>query len=248
MVDKGIQLRPGTLRIAMSTCVRDKNNHNSLRHASQILQIMLQTLEDVDAKAVGMYADLAITFPLAKGQDLIDALTHLHPIVKNLRLQLGVGGATRDSDRVGATYLRGAERQDALTTIRKIYGVYDRLLLSDLIPEEQKQDFKKERARLSAFIQKQTEVSERSAISQKNREMNKELQQSEGDADLHQYLNEPGEGEEKDEKRAQAKTHERRTWQAHNPNETGGNWRTRNVKPEGQRKPWSSDRKSSSRY
>ena len=248
MLEKGIKPRPGTLRIAMSTCVRDKNNHNSLKHASQTLHIMSQTLEDADAKVVGMYADLALAFPLAKGQDLIDALTYLHPIVKNLRLQLGVGGAARNARGVGATYLKGPERQDALTTIRKVYGVYDRLLLSNLIPEEQKQDFKKERARLSAFIQRQNERSNERNFRTADQEPN----QLEGEADVHSYLNEHGEGEGEGEGETEMpvreKVHERRTWRAHNSDDTKGNWRTRDARPGGQRKPWSSERKSSSRY
>lgn len=154
MLAKGITPKPGTFRIAMSTCVRDKNNHNSLHNAGEILQIMLKTLEDADAKAVGMYAELALSFPLAKGADLIDALTILNPIVKSLRLQLGVGGEDRFDHGRGASYLRGEERQDAITAIRKVYAVYDKLLLSNMLPEEQKAPFKSERARLASFIQR----------------------------------------------------------------------------------------------
>lgn len=247
LLAKGFKPGPGTFRIAMSTCVRDKNNHNSLKHASQILNAMTQTLEDADAKAVGMYAELALTFPLAKGNDLIDALTYLAPIVKNLRLQLGVGGADRSARGVGATYLRGAERQDAINTLKKVYGVYDRLLLSNMIPEEQKQVFKKERARLSAFIQKQNErTGER-----KTREADQELMQLEGEAEMHNYLKEDGEAEAEAEdesgKLAQEKTHQRSTWRAHVIDDTRGHWRTRDAKPEGQRRP-GGNRKSSSRY
>ncbi|CAO2647813.1 Nn.00g087350.m01.CDS01 [Neocucurbitaria sp. VM-36] len=152
IVGKGIEPRPGTFRIAMSTCVRDKNNHNSLKHASQILNIMSNTLEDADPKAVAMYAELATTFPLAKGSDLIDALTVLNPIVQNMRLQLGVGGQMKYGNGVDAVYLKGQAREDAVSALRKINGVYDRLLFSNLIAEEQKPPFKVEKARLSAFI------------------------------------------------------------------------------------------------
>ena len=146
--------RAGTFRIAMSTCVRDKNNHNSLRHANEILHLMSTTLPDVDAKAVSMYAELALTFPLAKGEDLVEALTYLHPITRNLRLQLGVGGERVHSKNIGAVYLTGDNRKDAIGALQKIYAVYDRLLLSNLIAEERKALFKPERARLSAFIQR----------------------------------------------------------------------------------------------
>lgn len=190
MLGKGIKPGPGAFRIAMSTCVRDKNNHKSLGHASQILRSMNETFEDPDAKTVGMYADLALSFPLAKGQDLIDALTSLYPIVNNLRLQLGVGG--RDVNNKGATYRRGEARQDTLTAIRKVYAVYDRLLLSNLIAEEQKQAFKKERARLSAFIHKQVERDN----ARKLRDMETEDHRSEGDFDQHSYLHEDDGSEE----------------------------------------------------
>ncbi|EUC45012.1 hypothetical protein COCMIDRAFT_5766 [Bipolaris oryzae ATCC 44560] len=155
MIGKDIAPRPGTFRIAMSTCVRDKNNHNSLKHASQILNMMFKILEDADPKTITMYAELATSFPLAKGSDLVDALTILNPIAKNIRLQLGVGGRERRHRRVaGPQYLEGEERQDAITALRKIHGVYDKLLFSNLISEEMKAPFKVERARLSAFIQR----------------------------------------------------------------------------------------------
>ncbi|EFQ91810.1 hypothetical protein PTT_11288 [Pyrenophora teres f. teres 0-1] len=155
MLDKGFTPRAGTFRIAMSTCVRDKNNHNSLKNAGRILQIMTKVLEDADSKAVTMYADLATSFPLAKGSDLIDALTLLHPICKNIRLQLGVGGGEKESSRFSSPQpLKGEEKQDAVAALRRIHGVYDKLIHSNLIAEEAKSPFKAERARLSSFIQR----------------------------------------------------------------------------------------------
>lgn len=184
LADAGIKPPAGAFRIAMSTCVRDKNNHNSLKNASQILHIMSQVLPNMDPKAVTMYAELALTFPLAKGQDLIDALTNLHPVVMNLRLQLGVGGERKYGKGVGATYLRNAEREDAIACLRKIYAVYDRLTLSNLIAEEQKQPFKKESAKLSAFIRRVMFKS-----TNKTSQEAKETPREEGDeADLHGYL------------------------------------------------------------
>lgn len=153
-MDKGLQPQPSTFRIAMSTCVRDKNNHNSLKHASQILNMMMKTLEDADAKAVSMYAQLANTFPLATGPDLVDALTVLNPVVSNIRLQLSIGGQRKSGNGVGAVYAKGQARADAISALRKIYSVYDKLLSTNAIAEEQKSPFKKERARLSSFIRR----------------------------------------------------------------------------------------------
>jgi hypothetical protein len=151
MIDKGIKPRPGTFRIAMSTCVRDKNNHRSLRNATQILEMMNTCLQDADPKAVMKYAELAIDFPLAKGADLVDALARLEIASKSIRLQLEVGGATRDSS-VDTTYLGGAEREDAINALRRIYGVYDRLIASDLIEKDAKKPFIEQRSQLSSYL------------------------------------------------------------------------------------------------
>lgn len=232
ILGQGIKPGPGTFRIAMSTCVRDKNNHNSLRHASKILHSMNETFEDADAKTVGMYADLALTFPLATGQDLIDTLTSLHPIVKNLRLQLGVGGA--DQKKQGATYLKGQDRQDALGATKKVYAVYDRLLLSNLIAEEQKSAFKKERARLSAFILKQVENN----AARKARDIDHKNLTPDGEYDQNSFLNEDAAGEEGETELAQPKSDEARTWRTHGSRDQRGSWRARDAKPADQRKPW----------
>ncbi|KAJ4349964.1 uncharacterized protein N0V89_008585 [Didymosphaeria variabile] len=153
---KLLVFKPGTFRIAMSTCVRDKNNHNSLKNASQILQLMMQTLPDADAKTSFKYAELAVTFPLAKGEDLVEALTYLQPVVKSLRIQLSVGTEKTYGGRsvAGTRALSAEAREDTIAALRKIYAVFDRLLLSNLIPEEQKASFKAERARMSALLQR----------------------------------------------------------------------------------------------
>jgi hypothetical protein len=209
MVAKGMMPSPGTFRIVMSTCVRDKNNHNSLRSASQILKIMMQTREDADSKAVGMYAELALTFPLATGSDLV--------------AELGVGGERRYGQDVGATYLRGEQRDDAMAALRKVYAVYDRLLLSNMLAEEQKAPFKVERARLASFIQRITFKGQGGASAE-------EVDASD-EADLHGYLRPEGEGLNQ-KQRPRYGRDDRREKQT---------WRKQSSKPEIQRKPWSSE-------
>ncbi|KAH7077788.1 hypothetical protein BKA63DRAFT_467161 [Paraphoma chrysanthemicola] len=195
MIAKGVRPKPGTFRIALSTCVRDKNNHNSLRIANSMLQVMLKTLEDADPKAVGMYAELALTFPHATGSDIVDALTILNPLVKSIRLQLGIGGGERPEVRhIGPHYLNGEERQDALAALRKVYAVYDKLLLSNMLPEEQKAPFKQERARLSSFIQRSVFKDQRSrGGTQRDRSRGSEDLE---EAELHGYLNNEVDGQE----------------------------------------------------
>ena len=234
---KGNMPRVGTFRIAMSTCVRDKNNHNSLKHANEILHLMSTTLPDADARAVSMYAELALSFPLAKGEDLIEALTYLHPIVKNLRLQLTVGGERVHGNGVGAVYLTGERRQDAINALRKVYAVYDRLLLSNLIAEERKASFKPERARLAAFIQrinyksssgtkKWEAVKEESGVAETTGEPDETIQEEppRQDGNIRGVRGEMGYRGRSD------KTTDRKP----------GGWRARNARPEEERRPWSS--------
>jgi hypothetical protein len=221
MLAKGIVPRPGTFRIAMSTCLRDKNNHNSLKNAGQVLQIMLKTLPDADAKSAGLYAELALNFPLAKGVDLVDALTVLTPIVKSLRLQLGVGGERRRG-QVGATYLRGEERQDAMTAIRKVYAVYDKLLLSNMLTEQKKAPFKVERARLSAFIQRLTfkDLGRKPLPRERDEVVNEDVDE----VDLHGYLKDDREGPIGGARE-----------------ESRDSWRKQKAQPMAERKPWTSN-------
>lgn len=154
----GKDVRPvrGTFRIAMSTCVRDKNNHNSLRNAGQIMQMMMSTLPDADAGTVERYASLAVAFPLAKGDDLIEALTILQPAVKSLRTQLSFGLEQPDPVRLGKGRLTKRmsqeERQGALLALRRVFALYHKLLNEDMIPQTSRAPFETERARLSAFF------------------------------------------------------------------------------------------------
>ncbi|KAF1836217.1 pentatricopeptide repeat protein-like protein [Decorospora gaudefroyi] len=197
MLDKQVTPRPGTFRIAMSTCVRDKNNHNSLRNAGQIMNIMTQVMEDADPKAVIMYAELAIAFPLGKGSDLVDALTLLDPIAKNIRLQLGIGAGEKGDSSTGPQYLKGEERNDAIVALRKIHGVYDKLLFSNLIAEEQKAPFKTERARLSSLIQRLMFKSYKDHSRLRRGLQNEESEPLE-EADMHSYLRSEDKRDESD--------------------------------------------------
>lgn len=232
IVGNGIKPAPGTFRIAMSTCVRDKNNHNSLKHASQILHAMSETSENADAKTVGKYAQLALSFPLAKGQDLIDALTSLYPVVTNLRLQLGVG--ERDRRNRGATHRTDEARQDVLDALRRCYAVYDRLLLSNLIAEEQKKPFKKERARLSAFIQREVEK----VNMRKSRNKETDTTQLEEDFDEHSYLSEDKGSEDAGHESVTQRTDGPPAWRTNDSKDGRGTWRARDSRPQGERKRW----------
>jgi hypothetical protein len=216
---KKLELKRGTFRIAMSTCVRDKNNHNSLKNATQILQLMMETMEDADAKTSQKYAELAVAFPLAKGNDLVEALTYLQPVVKSLRTQLSEGIAKTYGGRSSAGKALSAEaREDVITALRRIYAVFDRLILSNLIPEEQKAPFKAERARMSALLQ-------RLAFSASTKSGPREIGGTQGG------LTDPA---ELDNVVIEGRRDRPR------PSRPSGNWRASKAAPLENRKPWAS--------
>jgi hypothetical protein len=144
---------------------------------------------------------------------------------------LGVGG--RGTRKRGATYLTGEGRQDVLDALRKAYAVYDRLLLSNLIAEEQKQPFKQERARLSAFIQKQVVGDNMRKI----RDMETNTAQSEEEFDEHSYLSEDKGSEDAGHEPVTQRTDEPPAWRTNDSKERRGTWQTRDPKPHSERKP-----------
>ncbi|OCK78978.1 hypothetical protein K432DRAFT_276254, partial [Lepidopterella palustris CBS 459.81] len=155
IIDAGQTPFPGTFRIAMSTCLRDKNNTNSIKHATQMLDIMTSTFEDIDFKTASLYAELALGWPEGSGSDVITAIQKLEPIVRNIRMQLSVGREA-SYGMAGAKWLKREDREDAQMTLRRVYGLYDRVINKNEVPEEDKAKFRAERARLAAYIHRVT--------------------------------------------------------------------------------------------
>ncbi|KAK3203110.1 hypothetical protein GRF29_112g239218 [Pseudopithomyces chartarum] len=118
-------LKPGTFRLAMSTCVRDKNNVDALKNATLLLDLMMKSLPDADPKSALRYADLAASLPNAKPEDLTSALTHLHPVTKSLRLQLNLGTEPSLDGKPlgGAMPLRDDKKGDVVAALRRVEGV-----------------------------------------------------------------------------------------------------------------------------
>lgn len=149
-------LKPGTFRLALSTCARDKNNVDALKNATLLLDLMMKSLPDADPKAALRYADLAVSFPNPKPEDLVTALTHLHPVVKSLRLQLNLGTepSLEGEPLGGAMPLRDEKKGDVVEALRRVYAVYDRLLEGKMLAGEKTKVFKGERARLAGVLRR----------------------------------------------------------------------------------------------
>ncbi|KAI4176295.1 MAG: hypothetical protein LQ343_001033 [Gyalolechia ehrenbergii] len=83
---KGMKiLQPKTVRIAMSCCVRDKENTNALSHAQGVLEVMYKSLEQPDVKACKMYLVLVSASAKRDFRASISALRTLEPGMRMLK-------------------------------------------------------------------------------------------------------------------------------------------------------------------
>lgn len=84
-----------TFRIALSCCVRDKNNPEAINHATEIVRLMQETLTAPDIRSLGMYLDLGISQKKKDWRAVWHVCRHMRApmeLVKN-GLNYGVQGA-----------------------------------------------------------------------------------------------------------------------------------------------------------
>lgn len=148
-----------TFRIAMSTCLRDKNNQHVFSNSGKVLDMMQQTQEAPDLKTLQTYLDLAMIAPLSskmvsahgakltQGRQIIRALERLGPSVVNLRSLLVHG------DTSGArSEPQEKTVQDTLILIRKMISAHDILIDRDLVPSPKLPELAAQRSKLASFI------------------------------------------------------------------------------------------------
>ncbi|KAL8963653.1 MAG: hypothetical protein Q9183_004984 [Haloplaca sp. 2 TL-2023] len=110
-------LQPKTFKIAMSTCIRDKNNPNAMTHAQNILRVMGKTLEYPDVKTVSTYVMLASVAATKDYRVALSALQTLEPAMRLLRNKMTLGVA-----EVGEQ-----EKQDIGELANSVVSAYDRV-------------------------------------------------------------------------------------------------------------------------
>jgi ribosomal protein S17E len=163
----------GIFRIAMSTCVRDKNNPNSFSNAGKVLDLMQSTITTPDAKILEFYLELALKAPvpsspsdsssntpssyeeaalLAKrkhGSIIARALQRLAPNLNSLRATLSFGD--EETPR-----LNGVERQqfaeDVERLARIMVSAYDKLMNNGMVDRRMYAPYSKERSKIAAYI------------------------------------------------------------------------------------------------
>ena len=131
-----------TFRIAMSTCGRDKKNHNVMTHASTILDFMDKSLEDADPKVLTMYLDLALS--TQKANHIVEAFQRMTPHVSNMKSWLTYGATGQQVTEL--------DKEDALALIKTMVGTIDQLINKAMVPREDYAVWSQRRSKLAAFL------------------------------------------------------------------------------------------------
>lgn len=131
-------------RIAMSTCVRDKNSPHAFHHAGHILDLMQSALADPDVRTLTRYLELAASTD--DGAVIAKALGRLGPHVVNVKSLLTYGSAEE------ATKLQADEALAAVALIKLKVGCCDRLLNRGEVRREEYGRYAMERGKLAAFL------------------------------------------------------------------------------------------------
>lgn len=80
-----VTLEVKTFRIALSCCVRDKQNRNAIAHAAKLVRLMIDTLSYPDARALGMYLALAQSQQPLEWRTLMGVVKDVQSGIRNLR-------------------------------------------------------------------------------------------------------------------------------------------------------------------
>ncbi|KAM3073567.1 hypothetical protein ACMFMG_004543 [Clarireedia jacksonii] len=149
-------------RLAMSACLRDKNNHRTFSNAGKILDIMQMHLRVPDIRALIDYLEIAVTSPphttaeggkptaYAQGQQILRALERLNPSYLNVRALLMYGNPT---DAKEDKYYNSDEfRASVRLLVRRLIAAYDILMNKGLVTPEMYGKLTGQRGKLAAFV------------------------------------------------------------------------------------------------
>lgn len=133
-----------TFRIALSCCVRDIKNRNSVVHAEKLVSMMMDTLTYPDAKALSMYLQVALGQKPRDWRVIMGVVRGTELGVRNIRSLLAYDPA-------------GAQRQneeDVVELVRGLLGAFDVVLDlgNEELTGEEKKRCKKQRHTLAAYV------------------------------------------------------------------------------------------------
>jgi hypothetical protein len=138
-----VALQIKTFRIALSCCVRDKKNRNSIAHAAKLVRMMNDALSHPDARALGMYLNLAQSQQPLEWRTLLGVTKDVQRGIANLRSLLAYD--------LEAGKQHQADLHDLVkVTIGAIDTVLD--LGNEDLPQEEKRRLRESRNALQAWL------------------------------------------------------------------------------------------------
>ena len=149
-----------TFRIALSCCVKDIKNRNSIVHAAKLVRMMMDTLPCPDAKALSMYLAIALNQEPRDWRVIMGVIRGTELGVRNLRSLIAY-----DPDA-----LRKQNQGDILKLISELIRTFDVVL--DLgkeeINDEERKRCKKQKSSLVAYFTRTNTVYEQLEVKRKS--------------------------------------------------------------------------------
>lgn len=147
-----------TFRIALSSCVRDIKNRNSVVHAEKLVRMMTDTLTYPDARALSMYLQVALGQRPRDWRVIMGVIRGTEAGVRNLRSLLAYEPAG---------HLKQNE-EDILDLVRGLIGAFDVVLDfgNEEMSGEEKKRCREQKHMLSAYVTRmhQRLVAERKSV------------------------------------------------------------------------------------
>lgn len=137
-------VRKKTFRIALSCCVRDSKNRNSVIHAEKLVRMMTDTLPYPDAKALSMYLRVAFSQEPRDWRVIMGVIRDIELGVRNLRSLLAYDPA--------GTHKQNEE--DVLELVREVIHAFDVVLDlgNEEMNDEDKERCREQRHTLKAYV------------------------------------------------------------------------------------------------
>ena len=118
----GLQMK--TFRIALSCCLRDKNNRHALDHAKRLVRIMTDTFEAPDPRCLITFVDVALSHEPRDWRVLMEVMRDMFVSIRNLQSLLTYQlGSTEDRTRKKEQAIQ--LEADIAALIRRCIGVLD---------------------------------------------------------------------------------------------------------------------------
>lgn len=144
LMGKAGAVQTKTFRIALSCCVRDIKNRNSVLHAEKLVRMMTDTLPHPDAKALSMYLQVALGQRPRDWRVIMGVIRGTELGVRNLRSLLAY-------DPAGP---RKQNEEDILELVRGLIGAFDVVLDlgNEEISGEEKRRCREQKHTLAAYV------------------------------------------------------------------------------------------------